>query len=104
VNEQSNENTYSLNLETFRKEQELLENESKKYNVINKYKNNLVFQPLPHEKLLMDSDEVFKEKRTRWFESLTKDIYVEEALFVLDALRGNASQGGLKNKKKIVKS
>jgi len=104
VKEQSNENTYSLNLETFRKEQELLENESKKYNVINKYKNNLVFQPLPHEKLLMDSDEVFKEKRTRWFESLTKDIYVEEALFVLDALRGNASQGGLKNKKKIVKS
>jgi carboxyl-terminal processing protease len=104
VKEQSNENTYSLNLDTFRKEQEMLEAKSKKFNVINKYKNNLVFQPLPHEKLLMDTDEVFKEKRDRWFESLTKDIYVEEALFVLDALRNNASQGNLKSKKKIVKS
>ncbi len=104
VKEQSNENTYSLNLDTFRKEQEMLEAKSKKFNMINKYKNNLVFQPLPHEKLLMDTDEVFKEKRDRWFESLTKDIYVEEALFVLDALRNNASQGNLKSKKKIVKS
>ena len=104
VKEQSNDNTYSLNLETFRKDQEFLETKSKKFNVINKYKNNLVFQPLPHEKLLMDSDDVFKEKRTRWFESLTKDIYVEEALYVLDDIRNNAPQGNLKNKKKIVKS
>jgi carboxyl-terminal processing protease len=106
VKEQSKENTYSLNLETFRKEQESLEEKSKKFNVINKYQNNLVFQPLPHEKLLMDSDQVFKEKRDRWFESLTKDIYVEEALFVLDALRETASpQGSVKNKKtKLVKS
>ncbi len=106
VKDQSNENTYSLNLETFRKEQESLEEKSKKFNIINKYKNNLVFQPLPHEKLLMDTDESFKEKRDRWFESLTKDIYVEEALYVLDALReSSVPQGSIKNKKaKLVKS
>ena len=35
----------------------------------------------------MKTDASLKEKRVRWHESLTKDIYVEEALNVLDDLQ-----------------
>jgi carboxyl-terminal processing protease len=55
----------------------------------------------------MNKDESFKEKRDRWFESLAKDIYVEEALNVLDDLQNNPVIKGkvnLKKKEKVVKS
>ena len=35
----------------------------------------------------MKKDASLKEKRVRWHESLSKDIYVEEALNVLDDLQ-----------------
>ena len=35
----------------------------------------------------MKKDASLKEKRERWHESLSKDIYVEEALNVLDDLQ-----------------
>ena len=35
----------------------------------------------------MQKDASLKEKRERWHESLSKDIYVEEALNVLDDLQ-----------------
>jgi hypothetical protein len=50
-------------------------------------------------------DSVLKEKRDRWHEGLSKDVYVEEALNVLDDLQ---SKVGFKNqskmKKKLAKS
>jgi len=48
-----------------------------------------------------------KKKRERWFESLSKDIYVEEALNVLDDLQTKPVVKGkveLKKKEKVVKS
>lgn len=55
----------------------------------------------------MKADASFKEKRERWFENLGKDIYVEEALNVLDDLQANPVAKGnvnLKKKEKLVKS
>jgi carboxyl-terminal processing protease len=42
---------------------------------------------LPNELEVMAKDTTLKEKRERWHESLSKDIYVEEALNVLDDLQ-----------------
>jgi carboxyl-terminal processing protease len=42
---------------------------------------------LPTEILETSKDSVLKKKRDRWHESLAKDIYVEEALNVLDDLQ-----------------
>jgi carboxyl-terminal processing protease len=36
---------------------------------------------------MMAKDATLKEKRDRWHEALSKDIYVEEALNVLDDLQ-----------------
>jgi carboxyl-terminal processing protease len=56
----------------------------------------------------MNKDSNLKEKRESWFESLTKDIYVEEALNILDDLKGGSdAKKGLTTKvkkEKLIKS
>lgn len=101
------ENIFSLNLEEFKAQQKMFEEKSKEFKVISEYKNDLIFKPIQHDVALMNSDESFKEKRQRWFENLSKDIYVEEALNVLDDLQSQPVKSGevqLNKKEKIVKS
>ena len=86
ISERRENYEYSLNLNDFIADQKMLEEKSKKYKEINKFKSDLVFNALPHELTKMGEDSLFKEKRTRWFESLSKDIYVQEALYVLEDL------------------
>lgn len=86
ISERRENYEYSLNLNEFIADQKMLEEKSKKYKEINKFKSDLVFNALPHERTKMREDSLFKEKRTRWFESLSKDIYVQEALYVLEDL------------------
>jgi carboxyl-terminal processing protease len=106
IGKRKDENDYSLNIDKFRKEQESITAENKKYKVISDYKNNLEFTSLPYETAQMEKDEVLKEKRKRWHESLAKDAYVEEALNVLSDLQdtGNKPTVNLKKREKLVKS
>jgi len=105
--ERRDDNVYSLNLAKFKAKQKDLEEKSKEYKVLSDYKNSLIFKALPNDLELMAKDDLFKEKRDRWFESLSKDIYVEEALNVLDDLQNKPVAKGsvnLKSKEKLVKS
>lgn len=108
LKERQDENVFSLNIDKFKKEQEALEEKAKKYKSIIDYKNNLKFSSLPYEVEVTKNDNLLKEKRDRWHESLSKDIYVEEAINVLDDLQGKTVTKGtvtLKSKKdKLVKS
>lgn len=87
IDSRSEENTYSLNMEKFKTAQNSIEEAAKKYRPISKYKNALQFASLPYEVVETTKDSVLKEKRDRWHESLSKDVYVEEALNVLDDLQ-----------------
>jgi len=87
IDTRSEENEYSLNIDKFRKAQSAIEEKAKKFKPIFDYKNTLKFTSLPYEVEQMSKDNVLKEKRDRWHESLSKDIYVEEALNVLDDLQ-----------------
>lgn len=87
ISKRRDEYVYSLKLDKFKKEQDNLDAEAKKYKPISDYKNVLQFQSLPNELALMEKDSLFKEKRVRWHESLAKDIYVEEALNVLSDMQ-----------------
>jgi len=107
IKERQDENNFHLNIDKFKQEQTALEEKAKKYKAISKYKNNLKFTSLPYEDELVKNDNVLKEKRDRWHETLSKDVYVEEALNVLDDLQPNSQKGtvNLKDKKeKLVKS
>jgi carboxyl-terminal processing protease len=101
------ENVYSLQIDRFKLEQKQLEETNKKYKSITDYTNTFQFKSLPYEQDQMKVDVTLKEKRDRWHESLAKDIYVEEAIHVLDDLQSGSTKKGLTSKlkkDKLVKS
>lgn len=108
ISERRNENTFSLNIDKFTQEQKRFEANTKKFKIISDYQNHLKFNPIQEDVALMKKDEIFKEKRDRWFETLSKDIYVEEALNVLDDLQDKPVVKGKittnKKNEKLVKS
>jgi len=87
IDDRNKENIYSLNIDKFKEEQNAIEEKAKKYKSIADYKNQLQFSSLPNEVEAMKTDITLKEKRERWHESLSKDIYVEEAINILDDLQ-----------------
>ena len=92
LDDRNKENVYSLNIEKFKLEQKKLEEANKKYKVLSDYNNKLTFKSLPNEEVQIKSDLALKEKRDRWHESLSKDIYIEEAIHVLDDLQSDAQK------------
>ncbi|SHM07486.1 carboxy terminal-processing peptidase [Flavobacterium xinjiangense] len=90
IDSRSQDNTYSLNMEKFKIAQNAIEATAKKYKPLSDYKNALKFTSLPYEIDEVSKDVVLKEKRARWHEALAKDIYVEEALNVLDDLQSKS--------------
>ncbi len=77
---------FSLNYKTFKNKMIDNERESKKFDSLSNYKTDLLFSSLSYEFPLMDRDSVLRDNRDRWHESLSKDIYMEEALNVLKDL------------------
>jgi carboxyl-terminal processing protease len=100
IDQRNKENTYSLNLDQFKKEQEALTQKAKKYKSISDYQTNLKFHSLPYEEQLMQTDVSLKEKRVRWHEALGKDIYIEEAINVLGDLLPKTQQKAASTKVK----
>lgn len=81
------ENSHPLNYDLYKQRLELAEKEAEKYEKISEYKTDLTFKSLPYEMELFVSDTILKEKRERWHESLTQDVYMEEAINVLNDLK-----------------
>ena len=108
ISERSEDYVYNLQIDKFKAEQKLLEETSKKYKSVLDYKNQLTFNSLPYENEMMKTDTTLKEKRQRWHESLAKDIYVDEALNVLNDLQpsqiAKKINVTIKKKDKLVKS
>ncbi|MCF7567611.1 carboxy terminal-processing peptidase [Sabulilitoribacter arenilitoris] len=77
-----------LNYEKYKATNDLNEKESERFDAISKYKTNLTFTSHAFERNLFESDTTdLREKRKRWHESLSKDVYIEEALNVLEDLK-----------------
>lgn len=89
VREKRDINRYSLNYQEYKKNIEENENQAKRFEAINDYKTNLTYESLPYEQQLMTKDTVLKEKRNRWHQSLSKDVYIEEAISVLEDMKVN---------------
>lgn len=84
IKDQSEDDVYSLSYtdyaENANKNKEVL----KQYDTLKNYKTGLSFSSLPYEKELFKSDSTLQEKRERWHKDLSRDVYVEEAINVLD--------------------
>ncbi len=77
----------TLNFDAYYAEIEKRKEETKKFDAIDEYDNKLNYTSLPDEVALMRQDTTLREKRKRWHKNLAKDIYVEEAVNVLEDLK-----------------
>lgn len=85
---QNKNHTIPLNIDEYKAQQKQLEETGKKYKSISKYSNNLQFKTLASEAGQEKKDEVFKEKRQSWYDDLSKDVYIEEAIHILSDMNG----------------
>ncbi|HEA30944.1 MAG TPA: tail-specific protease [Leeuwenhoekiella sp.] len=85
---------WPLNYDGYKQKVTENEDEAKRFNAINDYNSNLSYTSLPYEKAMFEQDTVLKQKRVRWHESLSKDVYMEEAVNVLEDLKVNAIKHG----------
>jgi carboxyl-terminal processing protease len=89
IKEKSKENLYPLNYEGYDYQRSLSEEEAKRFEAISDYTSNLTYESLPYELDLYKKDTILKEKRDRWHKNLTSDVYVEEAVNVLEDIKVN---------------
>lgn len=89
VKQQQDINDFSLQYDEYIKNSEKMEAQSKKFNVLKDYKNDLVFKSLPYDEKIAQKDTVHLNKRKRWFKSLNNDVYVEEAVNVLKDIKSH---------------
>ncbi|MGM5469538.1 carboxy terminal-processing peptidase [Flavobacteriaceae bacterium LMO-SS05] len=79
--------SFSLNYDDYKATLKINEEEAKRFEKLSDYKTNLTFNSLPYEVKLMEKDSVLKQKRDRWHQNLSQDVYMEEALNVLNDLK-----------------
>lgn len=79
----------SLNYNDYKQELEENREKAKYFKKILDYDSKLTFESLKYEQQLFTQDSILREKRRRWHKDLAKDIYVEEAVNVLQDLKMN---------------
>ncbi len=89
IQSQQEEAVISLNYQAYKIEVEKVKEKSDYFKKMTNYDSHLTFESLKYEKELFAQDSVLREKRDRWHQNLAKDVYVEEAVNVLQDLKLN---------------
>ncbi len=87
IEAQQDDYVYTLNYEDYLTEQETNKKISDKFSVLKDYMSDLTFEWVPDSGVL--TDEVVKERKDRWVETLQKDFYISEAVSILEDLNIN---------------
>ena len=88
------ETEISLNYKVYKAEDKKDRTKSDYFKKLSDYDSKLNFTSLKYEKELFTQDSVLREKRDRWHQNLAKDVYVEEAVNVLQDLKMNNIKNG----------
>lgn len=91
---EQDETEISLNYETYKEEKVKDKEQSDYFKSLSDYDSKLTFKSLRYEEELFTKDSVLREKRNRWHTNLAKDVYVEEAVNVLQDLKLNNIKNG----------
>ncbi|NNL00728.1 MAG: carboxy terminal-processing peptidase, partial [Eudoraea sp.] len=94
LKQQQEENVVSLNYEIYKREEKKDKEKSAYFKTISDYDSHLTFESLKYEEELFTKDPILREKRDRWHNNLAKDVYVEEAINVLQDLKLNNIKNG----------
>ncbi len=94
LKKQQEETVVSLNYDAYIAEEKKDKKKSEYFKSLSEYDSRLTFESLKYEQELFTKDAVLREKRDRWHKNLAKDVYVEEAINVLQDLRINNIKHG----------
>ncbi len=94
LKQQQDRTSVSLNYDLYKKEEKQNREKSEYFDKISDYDSQLTFESLRYEAELFTKDPVLREKRDRWHQDLAKDVYVEEAINVLQDLKINNIKKG----------
>ena len=94
IEAQQEEDVISLNYESYKAEKEKVKEKSDYFKTLKDYDSKLTFESLKYEQELFTQDSVLREKRNRWHKDLAKDVYVEEAVNVLEDLKMHSIKNG----------
>ena len=86
IKSQQDDDMYSLNYENYSKERKLRIEETAKYDQLDDFKSSFTLQAPKLDIPALEKDPDLKERRVRWEEGLEKDIYLFEAVNVLEDL------------------
>ncbi|MDG1571883.1 carboxy terminal-processing peptidase [Robiginitalea sp. M366] len=86
---QQEETRVPLNYEAYKQREAENKERSQYFRSKMKYDSQMTFSSLKYEQELFTKDSVLREKRNRWHQNLAGDVYVEEAINVLEDLKLN---------------
>jgi len=89
IKAEQEENLISLNYDIYKEEEKKDKKRSDYFKKLTEYDSKLTFESLKYETELFTKDPVLREKRDRWHKDLAKDVYIEEAVNVLQDLKVN---------------
>lgn len=87
IEQRQNDNTIALNYQEYVSKIESDRAYADQFDAVEEYDNNLDFTISPADQKRISEDDIFLEKRERWFSNLSKDFYVEEAVNILQDLK-----------------
>jgi carboxyl-terminal processing protease len=87
IRQQQDDNLYPLSLSAYQKEIEDDKSYVERFDQIKNYNNRMSYSSNPDDLLAINDDEGALEKRDRWTTTLSKDIYLEEAVSILQDLQ-----------------
>ena len=91
------DNVIYLNFDTYKTDIKNHEEVSKKFKSIRDYSSDFTFVSPNYEETIIISDEDIADKREAWHKNLKKDIYIVEALNILNDLKIKPSYSLVKN-------
>ena len=89
IKDEQEDNIISLNYDIYKSEEKKDKAKSDYFKSLTEYDSKLTFESLKYEEELFTQDADLREKRDRWHKNLAKDVYVEEAVNVLQDLKIN---------------
>ena len=86
IRNQQNQKNVPLNIVEYKNYQKNQKQKASQFDNISKYQNELIFNLLKTEKPFINANKELFEARTKWHESLSKDIYIDQAVNALDLI------------------
>ena len=96
IAERQKKDIENLSYTKYKQEQKANEEKVAKFKEISKYKNNLTFDALNYEKNIIAKDTTHKSRVDAWHKQLNNDVYVEEAVHVLQDLSSKTKASSTK--------